>query len=212
MANTDFKPTMIRNVEFKYPKLNGTYRFNTAQKQSEECAPSASGASYSISWEMPKDEAIKLHAELKAHYESCNRTEPFSKVFGMKKLESGNVEFRAKRNGTNSQGVLNEKPRVIDGMKQPLADLAFWGGSKGSIKATAYPVTDPDGNGGISLLIDTVQVTHAVYGGGGLDDFDEVGTTMQGGLDAALDDFGPAAVETVAAPAPAALQDDEIPF
>ena len=45
-----------------------------------------------------------------------------------------------------------------------------------------------------------------------MDDFDEVGTTMQGGIDAALDDFGPAAVETVVAPAPAALQDDEIPF
>jgi len=212
MANTDFKPTMIRNVEFKYPRLNSTYRYNTAEKRSEECAPTASNASYSVAWEMPQGEAAKLHAELKTHYESCNRKESFAKIFGMKKLENGNVEFRAKRNGTNSQGTLNEKPRVIDGMKQPLADLAIWGGSKGSIKVTAYPVTDPDGNGGISLLIDTVQVTHAVYGGGGLDDFDEVGTTMQGGLDAALDDFGPAAVETVVAQAPAALQDDEIPF
>ena len=54
-------------------------------------------------------------------------------------------------------------------------------------------MTDPDGNGGISLLIDTVQVTHAVYGGGGLDDFDTVPTTMAGGVDASLDDFGPAA-------------------
>ena len=211
MANTDFKPTMIRNVEFKYPRLSTTFRYNTAEKRSEECAPTASNASYSVGWEMPQNEAAKLYAELKTHYESCNRKESFSKVFGMKKLDSGNVEFRAKRNGTNSQGALNEKPRVIDGMKQPLADLAIWGGSKGSIKVTAYPVTDPDGNGGISLLIDTVQVTHAVYGGGGLDDFDEVGTTMQGGIDAALDDFGPAAVETVVAPA-AALQDDEIPF
>ena len=115
-------------------------------------------------------------------------------------------------NGTNSQGALNEKPRVIDGMKQPLADTAFWGGSKGSIKVTAYPVTDPDGNGGISLLIDTVQVSHAVYGGGGLDDFDEVPTTMSGGVDEALDDFGPAtAPAQQAAPAQAELE-DEIPF
>jgi len=212
MANTDFKSTMCRNVEFKYPRLSTTFRYNTAEKRSEECSPTASNASYSVAWEMPQSEAAKLHAELKAHYESCNRKEPFTKVFGMKKLENGNVEFRAKRNGTNSQGALNEKPRVIDGMKQPLADLNIWGGSKGSIKVTAYPVCDPENNGGISLLIDTVQITHAVYGGGGLDDFDEVGTTMQGGLDAALDDFGPAAVETVAAQAPAALQDDEIPF
>ena len=212
MAKTDFKPVMIRNVEFKYPRLNNCYRYNTAEKRSEECAPTASNAAYSIAWEMTAEEAKTLHAELKAHYETCQTKAPFSKVFGMKKLESGNYEFRAKRNGTNSQGALNEKPRVIDGMKQPLADLAFWGGSKGSIKVTAYPVTDPDGNGGVSLLIDTVQVTHAVYGGGGLDDFDEVATTMEGGIDASLDDFGPAtAPAPQAAPAAAELE-DEIPF
>ena len=212
MAKTDFRPVMIRGVEFKYPRLNATYRYNTAEKKSEECAPTASNAAYSIAWEMTAEEAKTLHAELKAHYETCQTKAPFSKIFGMKKLESGNYEFRAKRNGTNSQGQQNEKPRVIDGSKQPLADLAFWGGSKGSIKVTAYPVTDPDGNGGISLLIDTVQVTHAVYGGGGLDDFDEVATTMEGGIDASLDDFGPAAAPAPqAAPAPAELE-DEIPF
>ena len=212
MAKTDFRPVMIRGVEFKYPRLNATYRYNTAEKKSEECAPTASNAAYSIAWEMTAEEAKTLHAELKAHYETCQTKAPFSKIFGMKKLDSGNYEFRAKRNGTNSQGQQNEKPRVIDGMKQPLADLAFWGGSKGSIKVTAYPVTDPDGNGGISLLIDTVQVTHAVYGGGGLDDFDEVATTMEGGIDASLDDFGPAtAPAPQAAPAPAELE-DEIPF
>jgi hypothetical protein len=214
MANTDFKSVMIRNVEFKYPRLNATYRFNTSQKKSEECAPTASGASYSIGWEMSNDEAGKLQAELKTHYETCQTKSPFSKVFGMKKLDNGNYEFRAKRNGVNGQGALNEKPRVIDGSKQPLADTAFWGGSKGNLKVTAYPVTDPDGNGGISLLIDTVQVTHAVYGGGGLDDFDTVPTTMAGGVDASLDDFGPAAAPT-ASPAQEmadALGDDEIPF
>ena len=214
MAKTDFKPVMIRNVvEFKYPRLNACYRYNTSEKKSEECAPTASFAAYSIAWEMTADEAKALCGELKAHYETCQTKAPFSKVFGMKKLDSGNYEFRAKRNGTNSQGQLNEKPRVIDGSKQPLADVAFWGGSKGSIKVTAYPVTDPDGIGGISLLIDTVQVTHAVYGGGGLDDFDEVATTMEGGIDASLDDFGPAAAPTApqAAPAPAELE-DEIPF
>ena len=214
MAKTDFKSVMIRNVEFKYPRLNATYRFNTSEKKSEECAPTASGASYSIGWEMSKDEAGKLHAELKAHYETCQTKSPFSKVFGMKKLENGNYEFRAKRNGVNGQGALNEKPRVIDGSKQPLADVAFWGGSKGNLKVTAYPVTDPEGKGGISLLIDTVQVTHAVYGGGGLDDFDEVPTTMAGGIDASLDDFGPAAApaQSPAQDVADALDGDEIPF
>jgi hypothetical protein len=35
-------------------------------------------------------------------------------------------------------------------------------------------VVDPDGAGGISLLLDAVQVTEARYGDGGMDDFDTV--------------------------------------
>ena len=211
MAKTDFKPVMIRNVVFSYPRLGATYKFNTAEKRSEECNPRAQGAAYSIGWEMNKDDAGKLHAELKAHYESCVTKAPFSKVFGMKPLENGNVMFSAKRNGVNGQGEENPKPKVIDGMKQPMTDLNFWGGSEGSIKVTAYPVTDPNGNGGISLLIDTVQVTTAVFGGGGLDDFDEVAPT--GGAHADFD-AKPAADPFAGIPKTAAndLAMDDIPF
>jgi len=133
----------------------------------------------------------------------------------MKKLESGNYEFRAKKNGVNSQGALNERPRVIDGAKLPLEDLSFRSGSKGSIRVTAYPTANPQTDPpqhGISLLIDTVQVTHAIYGGGGLDEFEEVATTMQGGIDEALDEFGPATAPATQAEPQPTLEDDEIPF
>jgi len=217
MAKTDFKSVMVRNVEFKYPRLNATYRYNSSEKRSEEAAPTASGAAYSINWEMTKDEASKLHAELKAHFETCQTKGPFQKVFGMKALENGNYEFKAKRNGVNSQGKLNEKPKVIDGQKLPLADVGIWTGSKGNLKVTAYPSQNPQTNppeNGISLLIDTVQVTHAVYGGGGLDDFEEVPTTIASGVEEALDDFGivTSPTEAFAADVPAKLEDDEIPF
>ena len=185
MAKTDFRDFMIRNVVFSYPRLAATYKYNTAEKRSEECNPRAQGAAYSIGWEMNKEDAGKLHAELKAHYESCVTKAPFSKVFGMKQLENGNVMFSAKRNGCNGQGDENPKPTVIDGMKQPMTDLNFWGGSEGNIKVTAYPVTDPSGLGGTSLLIHTVQVTRAVFGGASLDDFDEVAPT--GGAHAEFD-------------------------
>jgi hypothetical protein len=218
MAKTDFRQFMIRNVVYKYPRLAETYRYNTAEKRSEACPPTASNAAYSIAWEMTQDDARKLYADLKAHYETCQTKAPFAKVFGMKKLDNGNVEFKAKRNGTNSQGQINEKPKVIDGMKQPLADLNIWGGSKGNIRVTAYPALDPDGIGGISLLIDVVQVTHAVYGGNNLDDFDEVPTTSTGGgQDPSLDDFSvgasaPAANAFDSIPAGAPDLDDSIPF
>ena len=65
-------------------------------------------------------------------------------------------------------------------------------------------------------MIDTVQVTHCVYGGGGLDDFDEVPMTSAG--NDGMDDFEykPTPAETPAAArtldAAARTLDDEIPF
>jgi len=212
MAKTDFRDFMLRNVVFSYPRLGATYKFNTVERRSEECNPRAQGAAYSIGWEMSKDDARKLHAELKAHYESCVTKAPFSKVFGSKQLENGNVMFSAKRNGVNSQGEENPKPTVIDGMKQPMTDLNFWGGSEGNIKVSAFPSLDPKTNeGGISLLITTVQVTKAVFGGGGLDDFDEVAPT--GGAHAEFD-AKPASDPFADIPRSASndLDMDDIPF
>jgi hypothetical protein len=52
--------------------------------------------------------------------------------------------------------------------------LAFWGGTKGVVRAYACAV-EAEGVGGISLLLDAVQLTEPPrYGDGGLDDFDTV--------------------------------------
>ena len=206
----DFKTIMVRNVELLWPRLNQTYRYNTADKRSEPCKPTANGATYSVSWKMTKEEAKIIYDECKAHY-TARKGEGFTTVFGMRKNDDGTITFRAKRNGTKGDGSENTPPRVIDGMKKDLEDKGIWTGSKGTIRCTAVPVNNPNGEGGITLLFDTVQVTHAVYGGGGLDDFEETGTTFhngQGGSD--LDDFNSPA--PAAKPAPAADLADEIPF
>ena len=184
--NDDFLKVLAKNVTFQFPKLNQTYRFNTQKQASEPCAPTASNAAWSVAFDMPKEEARPLYEQLKAHYEACKARTPkmpqFSKVFGMKKLkdehgnETGIVQFTAKRNGMKKDGTPNKAPIVIDGQKEPLADLNIWGGSKGTVRAWAVAVIDPDGVGGISLLLDACQITEAVYGGGGLDDFDTVQT------------------------------------
>jgi hypothetical protein len=186
MANndSDFHKVLVKNVTLQYPKLNQTYRFNTQKQASEPCAPTASNAAWSVAFEMTKEQAKPLYEELRAHYEACrsrnSKMPQFKTIFSMKKLkdehgnETGMVQFTAKRNGMKKDGTPNKAPTVIDGQKQPLADLAFWGGSKGTVRAWAVAVIDPDGNGGISLLLDAVQVTEARYGDGGMDDFDTV--------------------------------------
>ena len=83
-----------------------------------------------------------------------------------------------KKRAVSNDGKINKPPRVVDGQLHdiPAEEKAIWSGSKGSIRVRAFPTTDPDGIGGISLLLDTVQVTEAVYGGDNLeDDFDVVG-------------------------------------
>jgi hypothetical protein len=182
--NDDFHKVLAKNVTLQYPKLSGTFRFNTQKQASEPCAPTASNAAWSVAFDMPKEQAKPLYEELRAHYEACrsrnSKMPQFSKVFGMKKLkdehgnETGIVQFSAKRNGMKKDGTPNKAPTVIDGQKQPLADLAFWGGSKGTVRAWAVAVVDPDGLGGISLLLDACQITEARYGDGGMDDFDTV--------------------------------------
>lgn len=182
--NDDFLKVLAKNVTLQYPKLQQTHRFNTAQQKSEPCAQTANGAAWSIGFEMTKEEARPLFEEMKKHYENSKsrntKLPAFKTVFGMKKLkdehgnETGIVQFTAKRSGVKKDGAHNKPPTVIDGQKQPLADLNIWGGSKGSVRAWAVAVVDPDGFGGISLLLDAVQVTEARYGDGGMDDFDEV--------------------------------------
>ena len=214
MANNDFLSVMVRDVELVYPKLDQPYKFNTAAKRSEPADARAQGASYSCSWLMSADEAGKLHAQLKAHFETCRPNETFGKVFGFKKIDDNAFQFSAKRNGVNGKGDLSPKPTVIDGQKQPMTDLNIWSGSRGNLRVTAYPVTAPDGSQGVSLLLDVTQITKLVTGNaGGLDDFDDIAPAS----DPALDDFSIAKTASpfsdIAAAAPSNdLSGDEIPF
>ena len=183
--NEDFLKILATNVTIQYPRLNTTYRYNAQKKVSEPCAATASNAAWSLTFEMTKEQAKPLYEQLRAHYDASkarNTSLPaFGKIFGMKKVkdehgnETGMIQFAAKRNAVRGDGTMSKPPMVIDGQKQPIADLAFWGGTKGVVRAYACAVVDPEGVGGISLLLDAVQLTEPPrYGDGGLDDFETV--------------------------------------
>lgn len=208
--NADFKTIMVHNTTFHWPRLDQPYRYNSQEKRTEACAPNVTGAGYSIAFDVTMSEAKELHGILKAHYNECrarnSKLPEFSTVFGMKKdQESGTVRFTAKKRAVNGKGEINKPPVVIDGRKQPMTEKNIWSGSTGNARLLAFAATDPDGKGGISLLLDTVQVVNAVYGGDNLDDFEEVdgGTTMT-----ADDDFGTPQPVQAAKPAPAPVPAD----
>lgn len=180
-ANDDFVSIMFKNVELMFPRLNQTYRFNKNENRTEPCAPNVTNAAWSVEIAMPKDQAKPFYQQMKQHYESRrphNKKLPdFHAVFGMKKDdEKGIVRFAAKKKGVTDAGKVNKPPTIIDGMKNPVPQdmLEFWSGTKANVRVRAFPTIDPEGNGGISLLLDVIQIIKPVYSGANLDDFDVV--------------------------------------
>lgn len=222
MANPDFKKIIIKDALLQWPKLDQTYRFNRAENRSEPVASSAQGASWSCGILMSAEEAKALWGELQAHYKECqsrnSKLPAFTTVFGMKKRDDGTVVFSAKKNGMSAKGVANEAPKVLAGDLSPLADKRIWSGSTGNMRLIAYPSQNPAGEGGVSLLLDTIQVTKAIYGGDDAgDDFAPVQMqteNVEGKEEAVADDpFGLPDAPKQAAPAPVNdVFEDEIPF
>lgn len=212
-TNQDFLTVMVKDTTFHWPRLDQPYRYNSQEKRTEACAPTVTGAGYSIAFDVTIAEAKELYGLLKNHYNATkarnSKLPDFSTVFGMKKDEAaGTVRFTAKKRAVSNSGEMNKPPVVIDGHKKPLAEKNIWSGSTGNLRLLAFAATDPDGKGGISLLLDTVQVVNAVYGGDSLDDFEVVegGTTIT-----ADDDFDTPRPVQAAKTAPATAMADD-PF
>ncbi len=93
----DFLKIILRGT-LQWPRLNQTYRYNPAIKKSEACAPTAMGASWSVSIEMPKAQAKEIYDQAVAHYNACrqrNTTLPkFETVFGMSKNDPDFLEAK----------------------------------------------------------------------------------------------------------------------
>lgn len=179
-SNPDFMKVVEKDVELLWPRLDQTYRYNNADKKTEPCAANVTGAGYSLAWKMSLKEGKALKEKLKEHYKDCRtrnaKLPEFSDVFGSKRLadEDGNptdfVQFTAKKRAISNDGKTNKPPVVVGPDLKDLDDKAIWTGSIGHVRALAFPTTDPDGKGGISLLLDAVQVNDPVYGGDNLEE------------------------------------------
>lgn len=210
--NSDFKKVVVKDVELLWPRLDQTYRYNSQDKVTEACEPGANGAQWSVGFKLPLERAGELKKELLAHYaEAAASNKKLPKdgtIFGAKRMTDADggaidfVQFTAKKRAVSNDGKPNKKPQVVGPDLSPLEgdEAAIWTGSIGSIRALAFPTVDPDGKGGISLLLDAVQVTEPVYGGDTLED--DFGPARKPSLDDLADDE-PAQTKPKAPPAPA---------
>lgn len=222
MANSAFKKIIVRNALLSWPKLDQPYRYNSQIKKSEPCAETAQGAAWSVALVLSMEEATDLKKELRAHFDECKKTDSklgeFKKVFGAKANDEKTlVTFTAKKRCISTSGKTNPMPKMVDGMKKPLEDRRIYTGSMANVVLLAHPASDSDGNDGISLILDKLQITKAVYGDGD-DEFDEVETEYvnapnQTAQQASAEDdpFGLPPIEEQKAK-PSDDFDDEIPF
>lgn len=198
--NPDFKKIILKDIELQWPRLDQPYRYNERDEKSEPCAPTAPQAAYSVGFTMTMEDAQKFRAELVEHYNECrarnSKLPEFNSIFGAKVDEENNVvRFTAKKNAVGRDGTANKIPQVVGNDLKELDDKAIWSGSKGHLRALAFPATNPtNGVGGISLMLDAVQVVEAAYGSDGLED--DFGPAQ------AVDPFNDAPDTPKAAPAP----------
>ena len=186
---SEFKDVLIRNVIFQWPRLDSGYVFNSTENKSEKVTTSTPGAEWSISFIVSHEEAQDLWKQAIAHFNECKKLNSklgkFGTIHGMKKLDDGTVRFTARKKCITTKGTPSQPVKVIDGAKQPLADLSIWSGSTGNLKVSMLPTNNPkQEQWGIKLLLSAVQVIDAKYADES-DDFDSVDTGVE-----EVDDFG----------------------
>ena len=223
---SDFMQHLLNNVTFMRPRMNQPYRWDSMFKNDDgnmgkyvACSADDDKAGWAVGIVMDKADATEFWNVAKAHFKDRMPKEKFAAIHSYRDLDDGRIRFTAKRNAKSKKGAYATEPKMIDHNMEPLTDRAIWGGSKGNIKVTMLPTMNPSKKEwGISLFIAVVQVTEAIYGGGG-DDLDGFTRTAPANNPMAVSDepdnpYGlPDLPEqpTPSAP-PSPDLDDEIPF
>ena len=223
---SDFKDVFIPDVTFVYPRVNQLYRYDPHYEMTSEgkrgktvpATPQDQGAHWGVNFTVSKEMGRKIYKEAADHFKAREPNKTFSGIFGQSQTDDGEIMFRARKNARNAKGQDNKAPMVIDGSKNPLEQLDFWSGSKGAVKVTMRPSFNPrDNTDGVSLMLHSLQVTDAIYGGNGMDDYDVVDSpaASNGSTSVSLggdDPFGLPEAPKQSQSRPSNDLDDEIPF
>ena len=208
----------IENVEALWPRINRTYKFDSAERKSVPCDPKDPAAAYDMSFRMTKEQAQELWKEMcKAYKDKADPTWP-DKPINPFKEDEGFYIGKAKLKG-NYNGDKTKKPKHYDAKGIALPDdFMLTTGSMVNVAITFVPYNMREA--GVSLRLRAVQVLR-YNEPQERNPFDEV-AGYSGITDTTKDDF--AAVQPVAnvfgddEPAlkkeqkPSMDFDDEIPF
>lgn len=165
----------LNNVTALWPKVDRTYRFDSKEKRSVPCEPTADGAEYSINIEMTPEQGNDLHKYCEAAWKEFLKNEPNATKQNApyKKNEQGLVVAKAKLKGAYN-GEPTRKPALFDAKNIQIRDPEFQltTGSTINIAVTAVPYSAM--GGGVSLRISAIQVIELADKGGAASPFGAV--------------------------------------
>ena len=148
---------VISNVEALWPRINKTYKFDSAENRTVPCEATDDGAKYETKFRMSKEQAKALFVEMVKAYEANKEgswPDKFDMPFG--KEEDGTYSYKASLKGAYGKDA-TFKPVQYDskGVKLP-EDFMLTTGSTVNVSVGFIPYFMRDA--GVSLRLRAVQV------------------------------------------------------
>jgi len=148
---------VISNVEALWPRINKTYKFDSAENRTVPCEATDDGAKYETKFRMSKEQAKALFVEMVKAYEAKKEKgwpDKFEMPFG--KEEDGTYSYKASLKGAYGKDV-TFKPVQYDSKAVKLPeDFMLTTGSTINVAVGFIPYFMRDA--GVSLRLRSVQV------------------------------------------------------
>jgi len=149
---------LIKGVEVLYPRINKTYRFDTAENRSVPCDPFDDGASYSMQFKMDEAQAKELMGVMaKTYAEKRDAKWPEKIPMPFKKTDDGMFIGKATLKGAYGKEATSKPKQYDAGNKELAEDFALTTGSIGNVAVVLFPYHMREA--GVSLRLRAVQVT-----------------------------------------------------
>ena len=170
---------IIPNVTAKYPRLNATYKFDSAEQRSVKCDPLDDGAAYEMQFVMETETAKTLHGLCLEAWKNAAAMDTRKKwpekpsLLPYKKTDDGEIVGKAKLKGAYGTDKV-DPPLQVDAKRNRLpADFMLTTGSRVNLSVTIVPYNTGAVNG-VSLRLRAVQVLELAEGMTASDPFSAV--------------------------------------
>ena len=131
----------INDVEALWPKINRTYKFDSAEQRSIPCNATDAGAEYNMQFRMSKDQAKALYEAMgRAYAEKKEGSWPAKLPFPFKKDEDGTYTHKTKLKGAYGTDP-TRKPMQVD--SKGVVEGGYTANEDNPFNSVEEPIAEP---------------------------------------------------------------------